>query len=103
MRELYIYYKVPAVREAEVGRAVAATVPSLLASEPGLAVRWRRRPPVEGETLNTWMEVWTHPSGIDVTLAARIESSAAAWQGMIEGPRHVEVFEPAGPDADGAS
>jgi hypothetical protein len=107
VRELYIYYRVRAEREAAVREAATAASHRLCTACPGLAVQWRRRPPDEqrhGDPgVRTWMEIWTHPHGIDVNLAARIETAAAAWQGMIDGSRHVEVFETLdGPPLGGA-
>lgn len=94
MHELYIYYRVRAEREAELRRALSGWSARLCAAEPGLQVHWRRRPANAGDALRTWMEIWTHPDGVGVTRAARIEAEAALLQGMIEGSRHVEAFEP---------
>lgn len=102
MHELYIYYRVRAEREAALREASAVFAARLCQAEPGLQVRWRRRPAAPGDDLRTWMEIWTHPDGVGVTRAARIEAAAAVLQGMIEGSRHVEAFEPIEPCDGGA-
>ena len=96
MRELYIYYRVPAhaVRQSE--HEVRALQAELRSAHPGLQARWLRRP-AEPDAPQTWMEIYAvdprvAPNGVDAELEQAIAASAAYRLSAIDGPRHVEVF-----------
>jgi hypothetical protein len=87
MVDLYVYYK---VRDENAER-LAPLVCSLQARviQPGHARLLRR--PESRDGLQTWMEVYPD---VPVDFAAGLEKAAAAagLDGLVEGPRHVEVF-----------
>jgi len=96
MRELYVYYRVPAAAVARTEREVRALQADLRSAHPGLRARWLRRP-VEPDVTETWMEIYAvdpaiAPDGIDADLEQAIASTAACRLTGIDGPRHVEVF-----------
>ena len=96
MRELYVYYRVPAHALTRTESEVRALQADLRSAHPGLRARWLRRP-AEPDAPQTWMEIYAvdpaiAPSGIDADLEQAIASSAARRLTGIEGPRHVEVF-----------
>jgi hypothetical protein len=87
MIDLYVYYKVRdehAARLAPLVRALQARV-----IRPG-AARLLRRPGSQ-DGVQTWMEVYPDvPEGF----AAELETAAAnaGLEGLVQGPRRVEVF-----------
>lgn len=90
MRELFIYYRVRPASTARALDAVRTMQEALRTRHAGLQARLLRRPPVAGES-ETWMETY---AGADVAaLATVIEGAAAEWAGLVDGARHVEVFE----------
>ena len=96
MRELFVYYRVPAAAADAAHAEVRALHAELRASMPALRLRLLRRP---GETagLQTWMEIYAtepslEPAGIGAAQQAEIEAIAARRLTRIAGPRHVEVF-----------
>lgn len=96
MRELYVYYRVPAAVVDRTERELRDLQADLRSAHPGLRTRWLRRPADPGIT-QTWMEIYAldpavAPDGIDAQLERAIESSAARCLTGIEGPRHVEAF-----------
>ena len=96
MRELYVYYRVPATATARTERELAEMQTFLRAAHPGLRARWLRQPAEAGD-MQTWMETYAvdpgvAPEGIDSSLEQAIESAAAERLTGIAGPRHVEVF-----------
>ena len=96
MRELFVYYRVPAT-DADAARVeVRALHAELRASMPALRLRLLRRPG-ESAGQQTWMEIYAtdpsiQPAGIGEEQQARIEAVAARMLTRIAGPRHVEVF-----------
>lgn len=96
MRELFVYYRVPAAEQASVEAAVVAFQAKLMRRQPGLIARLLVRPDtVDGE--QTWMETYAidparRPGGIDLALQARIEAEAALLEPLLRGPRHTEEF-----------
>ena len=87
MVDLYVYYKV----RDEHAAALLPLVRKLQArvTEPGAARLLRR--PGNQDGLQTWMEVY--PS-VAETFAAALEAAVAGagLDGLVEGPRRVEVF-----------
>jgi len=99
MRELFIYYRSPAERSAEVAGRVRAFQARLVALHPQLTARLLRRPGQRDDGAVTWMETYAihtmSPSdGVDRTLESEIEAAAESLRGCIDGTRHIEVFEP---------
>jgi len=87
MVDLYVYYKV----RDEHAAALLPLVRALQArvTDPG-AARLQRRPGSR-DGLQTWMEVYP---GVPETFAAALETAVhdAGLDGLVEGPRRVEVF-----------
>ena len=95
-RELFIYWRVEAQHLQAAVEAVGRFQRELRARQPQLQARLFQR--VDEDTaLATLMETYAAPGGIDATLHQAIvvqgTQAAAPW---CQGPRHVEVFEPAG-------
>ncbi len=102
MRELFVYYR---VREADAARAleaVRAMQLELRSRHPTLVACLLKRPHGAAE-VQTWMETY---SGVDddVALRAAVQAAALGWAHLVDGPRHVEEFEPFadGEGGDGA-
>lgn len=98
MRELYVYYRVPAAHAAQALSCAQRCLEALRVGQPDLDARLLRRPG-EVEGVETWMEVYKAPrlpGGVTPTLEATIERGARPLAEWIAGPRHVEVFEPVG-------
>lgn len=95
MRELFIYYQVPAAHVDTARGIVDAFQAKLRGAHPGLATRLLRRPEQQME-LQTWMEVYAHPDagGVTAEVEAAIATAAEAMEGFTVGARHVEVFIP---------
>ena len=85
MRDLYIYYKVPAERAAALWPRVQAMQANLL-ERHGVRGQLRRRPESR-DGLQTWMEIYPDaPPSLEAQLAA------ALGQLDFDGPRHTEIF-----------
>jgi len=98
MRELFIYYRSNADRQAEVADAVRAFQARLCGRHPGLVARLLCRPELR-DGLHTWMETYSiptmhSPDGVSAELQQDIEAEAAALAAVIVGARHTEVFLP---------
>jgi hypothetical protein len=96
VRELFIYYRVEAVKAREARAAVLAMQARLQAEMPHIVARLMRRDDGNSE-LQTWMETYRTDSrhdatGIDATMQATIESASCDVQACLEGTRHTEVF-----------
>ena len=95
MRELYIYYRVREIDATAARAAVLAMHDGLRFSQPGLIVRLLTRSGTGDDGPQTWMETYSLPGqarGIGPDLEALIESQAATWAHLVEGPRHIEAF-----------
>jgi hypothetical protein len=96
MRELFIYYRVRDADAAAAREAVAAMHRQLRRSWPGLHARLMTRQGIDGDT-QTWMETYSLADdgrGIDAGTESAIEAHAVSLAHFIDGPRHVEGFEP---------
>ncbi|HEX7439213.1 MAG TPA: DUF4936 family protein [Caldimonas sp.] len=98
MRELFVYYRVPAAQAAAAEAEVRALQADLRAATTGLRTRLLRRPEESGGR-QTWMEIYAfdaaqEPAGVSPGLQAEIEAAALRRLTRIDGPRHVEVFMP---------
>ena len=87
-RELSVWYRVAADRSDAVRVEVEAMQRALEAQCPGLRARLLVRG--DGSGPWTWMETYTR---VDDAMTARIASAAAPLLPLIDGERHVEVFE----------
>jgi hypothetical protein len=89
MVDLYVYYKVReenAARLAPIVRAMQGRLDAGLAGSAQL----KRRPDTK-DGLQTWMEVY--PGADAVFREALLDAERhAGWDGLIEGPRHTEIF-----------
>lgn len=89
MRDLYIYYKVPAARARALWPRVQAMQATLLARH-GVAGTLRRRPEIH-DGRQTWMEIYpAAPADIDALLAHALEAAQLSQE--LDGARHTEVF-----------
>lgn len=96
MRELFIWYRVAPARAAAARTAVLAMHQTLVAAHPGLAARLLVRRD-EPEALQTWMETYAcaaSAQGVDPAIERSIRERALSLAAVLEGPRHVEAFEP---------
>lgn len=90
MVEYFVYYRV-GDDSAPAALVAARTMQAALCTRHvGLQARLLHRPARPGET-QTWMETYRGGEG---DLLAEIEAAAAGWSGLLDGPRHVESFEP---------
>ena len=93
LRSLFIYYRIASADAAIARGAVEAMQYTLRERHAGLqAALWRR--PQEKDGMQTWMETYTHPDGVDESIEADIAAAALALQPWLQGPRHVEAFVP---------
>ena len=93
LRSLFIYYRIASADAAAARRAVEAMQYTLRERHAGLqAALWRR--PQEKDGMQTWMETYTRPDGVDESIEADIAAAALALQTWVQGPRHAEVFVP---------
>lgn len=96
MRELFIYYRSRAERQAEVAERVREFQACLRSRHPHLVTRLLRRPE-QRDGLHTWMETYSipmmhSPAGVTAEIQQDIEAQANSLRGCIEGIRHTEVF-----------
>lgn len=89
--ELYCYYRVPEHAAAEAQAEVESAHAALRTTLPGLQTRLLRRPETK-DGLQTWMEIYRHPHGLDATQLAHIQREMAHRPAARTGPRHDELF-----------
>lgn len=93
LRSLFIYYRIASADAAAARAVVEAMQDTLRERHAGLqAALWRR--PQEKDGMQTWMETYTHPEGVNEAIEADIAAAALALSPRVQGPRHVEVFVP---------
>jgi hypothetical protein len=98
VRELFIYYRSTVQQAERVLRCVGEFQAGLAQQRPALTARLLRRPEVQSGQI-TWMETYSindplqHPDGVDAELWRDIEAAAWALRDVIDGERHIEVFE----------
>jgi hypothetical protein len=87
MVDLYVYYKVRDEHAERLAPLVCALQARVI--QPGHARLLRR--PDSKDGLQTWMEVYPD---VPLDFAAGLEQAVASagLEGLVEGPRHVEVF-----------
>jgi hypothetical protein len=89
MFDLYVYYKVRAENAARL-EPLVRVMQARLAQRLSGAVQLKRRPEAR-DGLQTWMEVYQNA---DEAFRAALEHAGldAGLAGLVEGPRHTEVF-----------
>ncbi|MDL2336488.1 MAG: DUF4936 family protein [Pseudomonadota bacterium] len=97
-RELCIYFRAAPDNADAVRVAVVEMQSRLRGDFPGLQARLLRRTDAS-RGFDTWMETYAIPSdagsrGVTDVLGSTIERRAAAWGALLDGPRHIESFEP---------
>ncbi len=102
MRELFVYYRVPAAQTGAARSVVLEFQAELSLRHPALMARLLRRDEnviqgIDGNSEQTWMETYvidarTHAGGVSAALQAEIEAAACALAPFIDGTRHTEVF-----------
>lgn len=94
---LFIYWSVAAVDLPAAVEATRALQRRLATEWTGLDAELLQRADGEAPGRATLMEVYRRTGGIDASIEAAIAAAAAeALAGIPAGPRHVEVFAPAG-------
>jgi hypothetical protein len=89
MIDLYVYYKVRSVDAARLAPLVRA-MQVQLATDEGVRGQLKRRPE-EKDGLQTWMEIYPDVAdGVAGLLATA--AAGAGFDGLIDGPRRVEIF-----------
>lgn len=96
-RELYVYFRSPVNHADAVQAAATEMQASLRRDVRGLQARLLRRIEAQADRV-TWMETYAVAApggaqGIDDALCTTIAQRAAAWQHLIDGERHIEVFD----------
>ncbi|HSV69252.1 MAG TPA: DUF4936 family protein [Methylibium sp.] len=90
--ELFIYYRARPEDAQRLADAVLEMQRHLCIACPGLRARLLGRPEVR-DGLNTWMETYALPDGLEaVPVAAAIERAAQVLADWTVGPRRVEHF-----------
>ncbi|AKJ29534.1 DUF4936 family protein [Caldimonas brevitalea] len=93
MRRLFIYYRIASADSRAALQAAQVMQQALRDGHAGLSAElWRR--PEEKDGMLTWMEIYTHPAGVDAALEAAIADAAKALAPWLQSPRHVEAFVP---------
>jgi hypothetical protein len=96
VRELFVWYRVAPSAAVAARAAVLAMQQALMAEHPGLAARLLVRRD-DANAPQTWMETYACAAsahGIDPALERSIMERALSLATVLEGPRHVEAFEP---------
>ena len=94
MRELFIYYRIPAAQAAAAHDMVQAMQMRLRRMHPGLTARLLRRPEAQNGQ-QTWMETYAmdgDPAGVTPQIEATIAAEACVLAPLLAGGRHTEVF-----------
>lgn len=89
---LFVYYKIGQVQHNLLLVKAADFIDALQQQFPSLGVQLMKRPEASAQGVETWMEVYRHPGGVDREMMHSIEQLAIA-RGMPE-PRLSEVFVP---------
>jgi hypothetical protein len=96
MRELYLYWKLPADQATAALPALRAWQQALCAAHPGLEARLLRRADQASAPVQTWMEIYRQPgAGVDDALQQRIRSEGDALLAAVSASatRVLEVFD----------
>lgn len=90
MNTLFVYYKLPVDQHASTLASLLDMSRELATLIAGLQIELMQRPEISTEGLETWMEVYRHPSGVSTAMMKMIDKAAIA-AGMPQ-PRRTEVF-----------
>lgn len=95
-RELYVYFRASVERRSEIGDAAHTMQQRLISTFPALTAALLRRPD-DGSGRDTWMETYAWAGGrvdevTDATFGQMLAKETGAWQHLLDGPRHLEVF-----------
>jgi hypothetical protein len=71
---LFVYYKVPQAEHASAKLLVDEALSQIQLQFTSIQINLMRRPEVSSEGLETWMEVYHHPSGVSAEMKAHIAS-----------------------------
>jgi hypothetical protein len=92
MSTLFVYFKLP-IDQHEALRTVAQTFQArVVQTLPGLTCELLQRPEATADNIETWMEVYHHPTGVSPEMMRRI-GELALEMGMPD-KRMAEVFIP---------
>ncbi len=96
MNELYVYYRVRPDDAEQVRAQVNQLQAELRRRWPGLTARCLLRAPDAGSASDaqTWMEIYTRPTGLSEQDQTIIIERGASVVCSIDGARHIEVFAP---------
>lgn len=90
--ELFIYYRAQPTDAQRLADAVLEMQRQLCRACPGMRARLLGRPELR-DGLNTWMEIYALPEGVDpVQVGAAVERAAQVLSDWIVGTRRVEHF-----------
>jgi aspartyl/asparaginyl beta-hydroxylase (cupin superfamily) len=89
---LFVYYKIEQEQHDVLLAKAVDFVGALKRRFPLLDVQLMKRPQASAQGVETWMEVYRHPQGVDKAIMLSIGQLAVA-RGMPE-PRLSEVFVP---------
>lgn len=92
MPTLFVYYKVPVSEHAQCLGMVTGFVSALKSQWPALEIEVLQKPEPSPEGLETWMEVYSHPGGVNPELMAAIARQAADMG--LPPQRATELFVP---------
>lgn len=90
MNTLFVYYKLHIDQHARAITCLQSMARELMLRVPGLQVDLMQRPETSPEGIETWMEVYRHPSGISEDMMRLIDDSAL--DAGLPQPRRTEVF-----------
>jgi len=90
MNTLFVYYKLTADQHELVLKRLQGMSQELVDGTPGLQIDLMQRPEISPEGLETWMEVYRHPSGVSTAMMKMIDEAALAAN--MPQPRRTEVF-----------
>ncbi|HEV8690770.1 MAG TPA: DUF4936 family protein [Ideonella sp.] len=95
----FVYYRVPADKLADAVQAARIAQQTLIGAHAGLSASLMQRPQPDADRLVTVMETYRvgpewpadRLSGVPDAIEQAVGAVVARW---LQGPRHLEVFEP---------
>ena len=90
-RELYVYYRVDPSMVDAARHAIVTLQRTLVEAHPRLSARLLTKDALDSAE-PVWMEIYSAPGGVSLSLQAAIEEAAEAVVHLLRGGRHVEVF-----------
>ena len=92
MKTLYVYYKVPVAEHAALRPKVESFQERVRQDWPGLVADLLQRPEPSAEGMETWMEIYQHPTGVSEQTIAAIAQLALDMG--LPAKRAAEIFIP---------